>query len=93
MYGPVINFVLCLFVPESPRWLYNRGRKEEARRVLAMFHSRDNDIHSPLIQLELLEMDDAAENVGKADKWWDLRILFANKSNSYRVGLAGMSEF
>lgn len=31
---------------------------EEAKKILARFHSRDNDVESPLIQLEIEEIEE-----------------------------------
>ncbi len=31
---PAVYFVALFFVPESPRWLINRGRNEEAKKVM-----------------------------------------------------------
>ena len=41
-----------------PRWLYSIGEKDEARRVLAKLHSRTGDINSPLIELEIEEIEE-----------------------------------
>jgi MFS family permease len=35
---PVIQFSLLWFVPESPRWLVNNDRPDEARAILEKFH-------------------------------------------------------
>lgn len=47
----VVNVAFVLLLPESPRWLFSRGRKEEAVIILAQLHTRDNDPQSPLVQL------------------------------------------
>lgn len=44
-----------------PRWLYTRGRKEEARQILAKLHSSTGDINSPLIELEIEEIEEKIE--------------------------------
>jgi hypothetical protein len=38
--------------------LYSVGRKEEARAILAKLHSRTGDINSPLIDLEMEEIEE-----------------------------------
>jgi SP family sugar:H+ symporter-like MFS transporter len=53
-----------LFMPESPRYAYRNGRKEEARRVLARLNGVDPN--GPLIEAEIAEIEEklAAELVG-----------------------------
>ena len=55
-----INAAVILFMPESPRWLFAHGFPEKAAKVLAKLHSRDNDVNSPLVRLEMGEF---AENI------------------------------
>lgn len=37
----LIQFVLMLLLPESPRWLYRKGREEEAKTILRRIYSAD----------------------------------------------------
>lgn len=59
---------------DRPRWLYVKGRKEEARKVLAQLHSIDGDPHgtSPLINLEMAEIEEHVSLQG-ADSAFELR--------------------
>lgn len=43
---------------ESPRWLYAHGKPEKARTLLAALHSHTGDINSPLVGLEIEEIED-----------------------------------
>lgn len=43
------------FMPESPRWLVQKDRQEEALQVLAQVHA-GGDINDPYVQAELAEI-------------------------------------
>ena len=79
-----------LFLPESPRWLYTRGRQDEALSILARLHSRDNDINSPLIRYEIQEIEENISVEGADKRWYDFRPLVRTGADRYRFGLGIM---
>lgn len=82
--------LFILFCWESPRWLYARGRHDEARRVLAEFHSRDGDINSPLVNLEIAEFEENISMEGADREFWNFKALFRDFGSRYRFGLCFM---
>lgn len=44
------------FMPESPRWLAQRDKHEEALKALAQMHS-NGDINNPFVQAEITEIE------------------------------------
>jgi hypothetical protein len=85
-----INLIFVLFISESPRWLFAQGRVEQARDVLAKYHSKTKDRHSPLIELELAEFEENISQSGSDKEFWNFKTLFATRGDRYRFGLCMM---
>ncbi|GAA5903814.1 uncharacterized protein JCM6883_001993 [Sporobolomyces salmoneus] len=59
--GPIVFLTgLVLFVPESPRFLIAKGRKDEAHRMLARHHA-NGSMDDPLVLREMEEIEEAIE--------------------------------
>lgn len=54
-FGPAMVLIHLLYVPESPRWLIDHDRSEEALNVLAKEHA-NGDINDELVQYEYNEI-------------------------------------
>ncbi|KZT52563.1 general substrate transporter [Calocera cornea HHB12733] len=83
----VINVALVLWLPESPRWLYTRGKTELATKILAKYHTKNNDVNSPIIQLQLAEIEEYISLDGSDKRWWDFKRLFKTRADRYRIWL------
>jgi MFS family permease len=77
----VLAFVMLL--PETPRWLVSVGRRQDARAVLAKYHA-DNEPQSPIVKLEMYEIDEHCLLDGSDKRWWDYRALFNSRNARYR---------
>ncbi|KIJ54593.1 hypothetical protein M422DRAFT_24530 [Sphaerobolus stellatus SS14] len=89
--GPaVINAMFIFLCPESPRWLYANGKPEKARELLAKLHSHNADIKSPIVDLEIEEIEERITLDGADKRFWDFRPLFRTKSDRRRTGLVVM---
>ncbi|KAH6670848.1 hypothetical protein F5X68DRAFT_215386 [Plectosphaerella plurivora] len=51
----LIQLVLCLFIPESPRWLIAHDRHDEAYAILAKYHA-EGDTESDFVKAEFAHM-------------------------------------
>ncbi|KAF5369432.1 hypothetical protein D9758_002669 [Tetrapyrgos nigripes] len=79
------NVLFIFFCPESPRWLCSVGKSDQARSILAKYHSQTSDPNSPLINLEMEEIEEKIEIEGADKRWWDFRPLFRTPSDRYRI--------
>lgn len=59
---PFCLSVMTFFVPESPRWLLNQGRSEEARQSLLILRGSSFKDHPELFEEEFLEMKQGIEH-------------------------------
>ncbi|CAI7656621.1 unnamed protein product [Penicillium bialowiezense] len=76
-----------LFLPESPRWLIEKGRQDEGRSVLARLHLNRNATNTQLLEDELTQIYDSLESEQQSAvrSWrqllrsprWRRRILLA----------------
>ena len=90
----VISLVpmLCVFsIPESPRWLVNKGRVEEARASLSSF--KGLDIDDPEVSAEISGIEFALEETGRsAAKISDIFTMGKDKL-FYRFSLCIFLQF
>ncbi|KAI0061709.1 general substrate transporter [Artomyces pyxidatus] len=80
-----LNVIFVFLCPESPRWLYSVGKPEKARAILANLHSSTGDLNSPLINLEMYEIEETIRLGGGDKSWWDFRSLFRTAADRYRA--------
>lgn len=76
--------ICALLLPESPRWLFTRGRQAEAKAALARFHGKGNP-ESEWVKLQINEYNSFLEMEGTDKTWWDYRALFRNRASIYRL--------
>ncbi|OQE47068.1 hypothetical protein PENCOP_c001G04830 [Penicillium coprophilum] len=76
------------FLPESPRWLIEKGREGKGHSVLARLHLNQNATNNPLLEHELLQIQESltSEKHSAVRSWrhlllssrWRHRIILAS---------------
>ncbi|KAJ8113870.1 hypothetical protein OPT61_g4103 [Boeremia exigua] len=81
---PGLVLALAFFLPESPRWLYTRGRHAEAKKVLAKYHGLGKE-DSVWVTMQINEYEEYLNMDGADKRWWDYTALFKQRSARYRL--------
>ncbi|KAH9849895.1 general substrate transporter [Lenzites betulinus] len=88
----VLVLLFVWFIPETPRWYVGQGNIDKAREILVKYHG-DGDPGSPIVALELEEMQQVISATGSDKRWWDFRALFNSRSARYRTFLIACIAF
>ncbi|PSN67618.1 general substrate transporter [Corynespora cassiicola Philippines] len=80
---PTLQLLCSYFLPESPRFLVAKGKPEEARQLLVKFHAA-GDTSSPLVALEMLQIEEAIRLERDAEKKNLIKVL-SNPANRRRL--------
>jgi len=67
--GPALVMLLVMLrLPESPRWLVKKNRRDEAREVLRGVRARGSDLDTELG--EIVDLEEAERGAGRDDRGW-----------------------
>lgn len=71
---PLLQMVVAFFGPESPRWLVDKGKTEQAKAFFTKFHAAGDSEH-PIVSYEMAEIaatieEEKAQSVGSWKQWF-----------------------
>ncbi|XP_007025026.2 PREDICTED: probable inositol transporter 2 isoform X1 [Theobroma cacao] len=79
---PIVQFILMFGLPESPRWLFRKGREEEAKAILRKIYPVDE------VEQEILDLKESVEaeirEEGSSEK---INIIKLLQTKTVRRGL------
>ncbi|KAG7087229.1 hypothetical protein E1B28_013210 [Marasmius oreades] len=82
--GPPVIVMTCVwFCPESPRWLVQKGKLNEAKDILIKYHGTDGQTNA-IVELEMQEFQQSIE-ARKFEPFWDYSYLFSSASRRWRM--------
>jgi MFS family permease len=92
--GIIPGFVMIciMFCPESPRWLLQKDRREQAIAIMAKYHG-NGDVNHPLVQLQLQEITEDFAATRTENPWWDLSELVNTRAARYRLSMVILMAF
>ena len=80
----LLQIALILFIPESPRWLIDHGKDDQAIKFLTKWHC-GGDSDDPLIAFEYNEIKEALRLEKEANASSSYRSLFRGRGNLKRM--------
>lgn len=91
---PTVCLIALPFLPESPRWLLLKGRKEEARKIVFTLHGMKDDPEQEFARGEFFQMEKQAEvDVVLNASWAEMfRRPSYRKRTMLAVGFAFFSQ-
>ncbi|XP_043701300.1 probable inositol transporter 2 [Telopea speciosissima] len=87
----LLQFILMLFLPESPRWLYRKGREEEAIRILRQIFPA-NEVEMEIQTLKE-SVDSEVKEEGSSEKINFTKILKTRTVRRALVAGVGLQIF
>ncbi|CAK9327605.1 unnamed protein product [Citrullus colocynthis] len=78
----LLQFILMFLLPESPRWLYRKGRSEEAERILRKIYSENE------VEMEIRDLKESVEaEIKEKEASEKISLIQLLKTKTVRRGL------
>jgi MFS family permease len=91
--GPPLMVALLVFLvtPESPRYLVSKGKINEAKEIIAKYHTTSESLEDPVVAAQIEQIQSSIESVDT--KPWDFSTLWKTKQSRFRLSLVFMYAF
>lgn len=86
VFPSVIQLTFIWFLPESPRYLVNKDRNDEALLVLSKYHAGGNT-HDAIVQFEYMEIKQTIQVDRDMDRSTSYLDFFRTKGNRWRLAI------
>lgn len=85
LFPVLVCSLIYLITPESPRYLVLRGRREEAKQVVAKYQTTSGDINQPIVEAVVTQIEESLiHETSTHRQFWDYRVFFT-KPVRYRL--------
>lgn len=87
----LVVLLVYLITPESPRFLVARGKVDEAREVIAKYHTTSERIDDPIVTAEIQQIQESLSRID--NKPWDFRTFWNNRAGKRRLWIIFLYSF
>ncbi|KAI9051753.1 hypothetical protein LZ554_004793 [Drepanopeziza brunnea f. sp. 'monogermtubi'] len=85
LFPTIVCATIYFLAPESPRYLIMRGKKEDAKKMIARYHTTEgNNVDHPLVSVVIRQIEESLAATPKNREVWDFRAFF-KRGARYRV--------
>jgi MFS family permease len=95
LFPAIVCATIYLITPESPRYLILRGKRDEARKVIARYHTSEGDnLDHPLVNAVTQQIEESIQNDTRGHReFWDYSVFFKRGARYRFLVLALYSIF
>lgn len=87
----IVALLVYPLTPESPRYLVYKGKIDQAKRIIAKYHTTSESVEDPIVVAEIEQVQRSIEAVDS--KPWDFSTLWKTKQSRFRFAIIFMYSF